>query len=97
MSPSALSPAGYLEDNPFEAEFNDDHDDDDDLDDDLTSQPVLSMVKSVILPSSTLPSPNNTTLHSTPTRNTRGLPSRKRNSIRQNDTLVSGADRHRWR
>ncbi|KAG0706690.1 kinase-like domain-containing protein [Suillus ampliporus] len=45
LSPNALSPAGDLEDNPFEAEFNaeyDDDDDDDDIDDglDFSTPPI---------------------------------------------------------
>ena len=56
MSPSALSPAGDLEDNPFEAEFNGDYDDDD-IDDglDFSTPPIDGEINNFAVLNSSLP------------------------------------------
>ena len=58
MSPSALSPAGDLEENPFEAEFNEDSDSDE-FDDGLDfSTPTDSEISSFAVLNSSLPLPD---------------------------------------
>lgn len=60
MSPSALSPVGDLEDNPFEAEFNGDYDDDDDIDDglDFSTPSMDGEINNFAVLNSSLPLPD---------------------------------------
>ena len=82
MSPNMLSSAGYLENNPFEAEFNGDYDDD------ISTCPTDSEIDN----NSSLPKQLSEQHNLASCANARCLLLKKINSIGQNGTSVSRAD-----